>query len=205
MAQFHLHQLLVGSVRQLDGWRSAIYKTPVDHPLWLSATGLTGDAVGDTKHHGGPEQAVLGYAESHYADWKAEGFTDARGAFGENLLFTGLSDQTACIGDVFTLGDARLQISCPRVPCGTLVRRHGRADIVKRVFETARGGWYFRVLQEGFIAPGQALQQVERPYPAWTIARALHARWRMATDPEEAHALSEVAALHPDWRAMLRG
>lgn len=200
-----LHQLLVGPVRQLDGWRSAIHKEAVDHPLWLSATGLAGDAVGDTKHHGGPEQAVLAYAEAHYADWKAEGFTDARGAFGENLLVTGLTDHTACLGDTFTLGDAVLQVSCPRVPCGTLARRHGRSDIVKRVFETARGGWYFRVLQEGFIAPGQALALRGRPHPDWSVARALHARWRMATEPDEARALAGVAALAPGWQAMLRG
>ncbi|HET6330407.1 MAG TPA: MOSC domain-containing protein [Holophagaceae bacterium] len=197
-----LLQLRAGPVRQLDGWRSAIHKEAVDHPLRLSATGLAGDAVGDTKRHGGPEQAVLAYAESHYADWKAEGFTDERGAFGENLLVTGLSDQTVCIGDVFELGEARLQVSCPRVPCNTLVRRHGRQDILTRVFETARGGWYFRVLQEGFVAPGQELRLLERPHPDWSVARALHARWRAASDKVEAHALSKVAALNPKWRAL---
>ncbi|HXC17595.1 MAG TPA: MOSC domain-containing protein [Holophagaceae bacterium] len=198
-----LLQLRAGPVRQLDGWRSAIYKEAVDHPLWLSATGLVGDTVGDTKHHGGPEQAVLAYAESHYAEWKAEGFTDERGAFGENLLVTGLSDQTVCIGDVFEVGEARLQVSCPRVPCNTLVRRHGRPDILTRVFETARGGWYFRVLKEGFVAPGQELRLLERPHPDWTVARALHARWRVASNKAEAQALSKVVALSPKWRVSL--
>ncbi|HZU53332.1 MAG TPA: MOSC domain-containing protein [Holophagaceae bacterium] len=203
MTEIRLLQLRAGAVRQLDGWRSAIFKEAVEHPLWLGATGLAGDAVGDTKHHGGPEQAVLAYAESHYADWKREGFTDERGAFGENLLLTGLSDQTACIGDSFELGDARLQISCPRVPCATLVRRHGRPDILERVFATARGGWYFRVLREGFVAPGQEMRLLERPHPEWSVARALHARWRAGTDKAEARALSAVTALNPKWRAML--
>lgn len=198
-----LLQLRAGPVRQMDGWRSAIHKEAVDHPLWLSITGLAGDAVGDTKHHGGPEQAILGYAESHYADWKAEGFTDERGAFGENLLVMGLSDQTVCIGDSFELGDAMIQVSCPRVPCNTLVRRHGRPDILERVFATGRGGWYFRVLKEGFVAPGQELHPLARPHPDWTVARALHARWRAATDKDEARALSEVAALNPQWRTSL--
>lgn len=205
MSAPRLHQLLVGPVRQLDGWRSAIHKEAVGHPLWLSATGLAGDAVGDTTHHGGPEQAVLAYGEAHYAHWKAEGFTDERGAFGENLLLTELTDQTVCIGDIYSLGDAVLQVSCPRVPCGTLARRHGRPDLVKRVYETARGGWYFRVRQEGFVAPGQMLELRERPHSDWSVARALHARWRMAAEPAEARALAEVAALNPRWRTMLRG
>lgn len=202
-----LLQLRVGAVRQLEGWRSAIFKEPVDHPLWLAAEGLAGDEVGDRKHHGGPDQAVLAYGESHYADWAAEGYTDVRGAFGENLLIEGLSDATACIGDVFELGDALLQVSCPRIPCGTLARRHGRPDIVARVFETGRGGWYFRVLREGFIQAGQPLALRERPHPDWNVVRALHTQWRVASgaagDRAEAQALARVEALASLWRERL--
>ena len=202
-----LRELRVGAVRQLDGWRSAIFKAPVEHPLWLAKEGLAGDEVGDRRHHGGPEQAVLAYAEAHYADWAAEGFTDERGAFGENLLVEGLSDQTACIGDVFELGEARLQVSCPRIPCGTLVRRHGRQDVLHRVFEAGRGGWYFRVLREGFVQAGQPLVLLERPHPDWSVVRALHAQWRAASgaaaDKAEALALSRVEGLAPMWRERL--
>ncbi len=205
MADARLLQLRVGLVRAMDGWRSAIYKETVDHPLWLSHTGLEGDAVGDTVHHGGPEQAVLAYAESHYADWKAEGFTEERGAFGENLLVEGLSDQTVCIGDRFGLGETELQVSCARVPCATLAQRHGRKDVVTRVFEEGRGGWYYRVLKEGLVAPGQELRLLERPHPEWTVQRALQARWRKAENPAEARALAEVAALNPRWIPKLLG
>lgn len=205
MGEGRLLQLRVGPVRQMDGWRSAICKEPVAHGLRLTRTGFEGDAVGDTKHHGGPEQAVLAYAESHYADWKAEGFTEERGAFGENLLVEGLSDQTVCIGDRFEVGETELQVSCARVPCATLAQRHGRKDIVPRVFETGRGGWYFRVLREGLIVPGQELRLMERPHPEWTVIRALQARWRKAENPAEAHALAQVAALNPKWKATLLG
>lgn len=198
-----LFQLRVGAVRQLDGWRSAIHKESVEGPRWLSLTGLEGDAVGDTKHHGGPEQAVLAYADAHYAAWEAEGFTGERGAFGENLLIQGLSDQEACIGDRYELDGVELQISCPRVPCATLARRHGRQDVVARVFEAGRGGWYFRVLREGSVAPGEVLRLLERPHPEWSVVRALQARWRAAADPLEARALAAVAALNPSWKRML--
>lgn len=200
-----LVQLRVGAVRQMDGWRSAIHKERVSHPLRLSVTGLEGDTVGDTVHHGGPEQAVLAYAESHYADWKTEGFTDARGAFGENLLLEGLTDQEACIGDRFALGETELQISCARVPCATLAKRHGRKDVVDRVFETGRGGWYFRVLKEGLITPGDELILLSRPNPGWTVMRALQARWRKAADPDEARALAALPELNPKWPPKLLG
>jgi MOSC domain-containing protein YiiM len=205
MAEIRLLELRVGSVRQMGGWRSAIHKAPVDRPLWLSATGLEGDAVGDTRHHGGPEQAVLAYADAHYGAWEAEGFTGERGAFGENLLFESLTDQEACIGDRFSLGGAELQVSCPRVPCGTLTKRHGRPDVVGRVFEAGRGGWYFRVLKEGLVAPGDALRLLARPQPAWTVMRALQARWRKASRPDEARALAALPELNPGWRGPLLG
>ena len=148
---------------------------------------------------------MLVYAEAHYASWKAEGFTEERGAFGENLLVEGLTDQEACIGDTFEAGEACLQIASPRVPCNTLARRHGRPDILTRVFETGRGGWYCRVLREGHLAAGQELRLLDRPHPGWTVARALQARWRMAKDNTEAHALAQVAALDPSWKARLLG
>ncbi|MBS1766575.1 MAG: MOSC domain-containing protein [Acidobacteria bacterium] len=200
-----LLQLRVGAVRQMEGWRSAIFKEVITQPCWLSSTGLGGDAVGDTVHHGGPEQAVLAYAESHYAAWKAEGFMDTRGAFGENLLLEGLDDQEACIGDRFALGGTELQISCARVPCATLAKRHGRKDVVDRVFETGRGGWYFRVLKEGILAPGDELILRARPNPGWTVMRALQARWRKATDPAEARALAALPELNPSWPPKLLG
>lgn len=200
-----LLQLRIGPVRQMDGWRSAIYKDAVDHSVFLGREGFQGDAVGDTAHHGGSEQAVLAYADSHYAAWKVEGFSDARGAFGENLLVDGLRDQTVCIGDRFTLGETELQVSCARVPCATLAQRHGRKDVVTRVFEEGRGGWYYRVLKEGLVAPGQELRLLERPHPEWTVQRALQARWRKAENPAEARALAEVAALNPRWKPKLLG
>ncbi len=45
---------------------SAIWKEPVGGPVWVGSLGLRGDTVADTRSHGGPDQAVLMYAASHY-------------------------------------------------------------------------------------------------------------------------------------------
>jgi MOSC domain-containing protein YiiM len=187
----------------LRPWRSAIAKEPAQGPRRLGVLGLEGDEVADARHHGGPDQAVLGYAAAHYPRWREEGFEAAPGAFGENLLFEGLADADVCIGDSFALGSARLQVSHPRQPCGTLAKRFGRGDVVARVWETARGGWYFRVLEEGEVEAGQALRLLARPNPGWTVARVLRAYWRAADEPEEARAAAAVPLLTAHWPAKL--
>jgi MOSC domain-containing protein YiiM len=184
-------------------WRSAIAKEAVQGPVRLARLGLDGDEVGDPEHHGGPHQAVLGYAFEHYPAWRAEGIDAEPGAFGENLLFTGLSDDEVCIGDVYRLGGATLQVSQPRQPCFTLARRFGRQDMVARVWESRRGGWYFRVLEEGLVAAGEAALRVERPNPGWTAARVLTAYRHAAEEPAEARAAAAVPLLSPHWPVKL--
>jgi MOSC domain-containing protein YiiM len=180
-------------------WRSAIFKEPVEGPLRLSRLGLEGDEVADRRHHGGPDQAVLGYASEHYPAWRAEGLDADPGAFGENLLFEGLLDSEVCIGDRWQVGGATLQVSHPRQPCGTLARRFQRGDVVARVWATGRGGWYFRVLEEGVVAPEGEVVLLDRPNPGWTVARILHAYWRAVEDPDEARAAAALPLLTPHW------
>ncbi len=109
---------------------SAIWKEPVSGPVRAGGLGLAGDSVANTRVHGGPEQAVLMYAESHYPLWRAEWGRDdlGPGGFGENLTVEGLVEDSVCIGDVLEIGEARLQVSQPRQPCATLARRHGVRD-----------------------------------------------------------------------------
>lgn len=185
-------------------WRSAIFKEAVEGPVRLARLGLEGDEVADARHHGGPDQAVLGYASEHYPDWRAEGLDAGPGAFGENLLFQGLLDSEVCIGDTWRVGGATLQVSHPRQPCATLARRFGRGDVVARVWATARGGWYFRVLEEGEVAPEGEVLLLERPHPGWTVARVLHAYWRAAQAPAEALAAADLPLLSPHWPEKLR-
>jgi MOSC domain-containing protein YiiM len=183
---------------------SAIWKSPVAGPVRLGRVGLAGDAVANTKVHGGPEQAVLMYALSHYPDWEREmGRPLEPGAFGENLSVDLLTEDTVSIGDVFEIGGARLQVSQPRQPCATLARRHQVADMIAIVLRNGRSGWYLRVLREGSVEAGQAVRLVERPHPEWTVRRAARVMVTRAHDRKEAAALAACPALSPGWRATL--
>lgn len=203
MLEVQLLEVRVGSVRTVKGLRSAIFKEPVPGPLWLGREGLAGDEVADRVHHGGPDQAVLGGAAATYALWAEEGHAFERGCFGENLVLDGLLESEACIGDVFEGSEVRLQIAHPRVPCGTLARRLETLGILPRVWETGRCGYYFRVLREGWLRPGETLRRTAHPNPEWNVLRALHVQWKVAKNPAEARALAAVTELSAHWRERL--
>jgi len=187
-------------------WRTGFYKAPVRGPVWLGRTNLAGDGQGNRKVHGGPDKAVLAYAAAHYALWRAElEMPDLpHGAFAENFTVSNLNEATVCVGDIYAVGDARVQVSQPRQPCSNITRRWRINDLTQRVEATGRTGWYLRVLSEAFVEAGEALELLERPSPDWSIVRATRAMQRRAIDAEEAAALAALPGLSIAWRDALR-
>lgn len=185
---------------------SAIWKEPVNGPVWLDTNGLHGDRVADTKVHGGPWRAVLMYSSDHFPRWRREWNRKdvTAGAFGENLTVRGIQESTACLGDRFEIGDALIEVTSPRGPCWKLARRHGVDDLVAIVKANSRHGWYLRVLKSGWIEAGQAVRLVDRPYPQWTIDRVGRVRWSNASSADETQLLADCPALIPDWREYLK-
>jgi len=183
-----------------EPWTSAIYKDPIEGPVMLRSLNFEGDAQADLKVHGGPDKAVLAYSMEHYAEWRSELGLDMKpGAFGENLTIAGEDERTVCIGDVYTIGEARLEISQPRLPCWKLARKWDLPDLPARVVKSVRGGWYLRVLREGRVGRGDSVKREEHPFPQWTIARVFEA-FIHGTDPETAAALASCPALAEGWR-----
>jgi MOSC domain-containing protein YiiM len=185
---------------------SAIWKSPVTGPVFAGTLGLAGDAVANTKVHGGVDQALLMYSLSHYPIWESElGRPMGPGAFGENLTVSGLDEESACIGDVLAIGPVRLQVSQPRQPCATLARRHQVRDMIAIVRGNGRSGWYLRVLTEGALEAGQSIEVADRPNPAWPVRRAavvMHARRQ---EPAAAADLARCRGLSEGWRSRLAG
>lgn len=183
-------------------WRSAYRKLEVEGPVRAGARGLAGDEQAHLDVHGGPHMAVLAYAAAHYPRWREEPGLAAMGpgGFAENLTVDGLDESAVCIGDRYATGDVVFEVSQPRGPCAAIARMWDRPDLVARVTEAARTGWYLRVLAEGEIARGATLVRVARPHPGWTVERV----FRLHHDRDaDAGALREVAALEalsPEWR-----
>jgi MOSC domain-containing protein YiiM len=145
-------------------WETAIYKDPVRGPVWVGATNLEGDGQADMRVHGGPDQAVMAYSADHYPEWRATLNLPelSYGAFGENFTISGMSEETVCFGDIYEIGEMRVQVTKQRQPCFKLARRLERPEVVRMVVETGRSGWYLRVLKEGAVEAGLPVVLVER-------------------------------------------
>jgi MOSC domain-containing protein YiiM len=203
--------LLVGQVALLPDGRSSsgICKSPTDRALWLSPTGLEGDAQADLRIHGGVEKAVHHYPREHYASWASwSRRTDLlahAGAFGENISTTGWDESNVCIGDVVRLGEARVQVSQGRQPCWKLDVHFGEPGMAREMQARGHTGWYYRVLEPGWVCSGTPAELIERPHPEWPLSRLIALLFerdpRLA--PEWALA-AELPALAERWRVTFR-
>lgn len=164
---------------------TGIDKRPVTGPVAVTApgpkgtgaVGLAGDRVYDVKHHGGSDQAVYAYAREDLDGWQAElGRPLADGVFGENLTTLGIDVNGALIGERWRIGaDVVLEVSCPRIPCGTFQGWLGRDGWIKRFTQAALPGAYLRVIEPGDIRADDPVEVVHRPDHEVTVALAFRA------------------------------
>lgn len=168
--------LFAGRIGLLPGESrgSAIAKQALAGRVGIGSEGLEGDEHADPRAHGGSEKAVHLFPQEHHAAL-ARAFPEARhlepGGLGENLSTSGITEEDACIGDIFALGTARLQIAQPRTPCWKIDARCGVDGVAAHVAELGIAGWYFRVLVPGECAAGDVLKHLERPGGAVSLAR----------------------------------
>ncbi len=189
-------------------WVSSIWREPVTERVHLSRTDLAGNAQVDLKNHGGPDKAVCCYSAEHYPGWRmALGLSEdefGHGAFGENFTLTGLTEDTACLGDIYTVGTAVVQISQPRMPCWKVGRRWERPDLPSEMTATGRTGFYLRVLEEGEVGAGDTLALHDRPLPDYTVARLNEALYVHKNDPRQDKELADLPLLAEGWRRTFR-
>lgn len=149
-----------------DGRPTAIFKHEVRGPVQIGPEGLLNDAQADRRVHGGAEKAVHHFPlENHRRlaaqfDEQATGFVS--GGMGENISTEGMTEENVCIGDIYSVGSVRLQVSQPRSPCWKIDARHGRDGITRYVADQGIAGWYYRVLQTGSAQAGDVLTLTAR-------------------------------------------
>jgi MOSC domain-containing protein YiiM len=152
------------SVRRGRPLMSAIGKQPVEGPVRVEGINLAGDEQADRTVHGGPDKAVYAYAAEDAAWWAAELGRDLPpGMFGENLTTEGVDVSGAIVGERWRVGDVELEVCQPRLPCAKLGIRFGDPAMVRRFAEAQRPGAYLRIVREGSLAAGDAIEVCSRP------------------------------------------
>lgn len=169
---------------------SGIDKRPAPHidvfapgPGYGDGSGVDGDVIGDSKHHGGAHKAVYAFAREELDFWWGElqreampgngGFAD--GAFGENLTTVGVDLEALRINQRVRIGTAELEVSVVRQPCRTFAGWLAEKGWVRRFSRRGRCGAYFRVTVPGRITAGDEIELIGAPDHDITLATAFRA------------------------------
>jgi MOSC domain-containing protein YiiM len=165
----------VGRPRQVHVRRgrpihSAIGKAPVEGRVRVEGVNLAGDDQADRRVHGGPDKAVYAYAIEDTRWWEGElGRELAPGMFGENLTTEGVDVTGAVIGERWRVGSVELEVCQPRQPCFKLGLRFGDPLMLRRFAHASRPGAYLRIVREGELGAGDAVEILSRPEHGITV------------------------------------
>ena len=187
-----------------DGVPSAFVKHSVHQSAQITPLGIRGDEQADLSVHGGLEKAVYGYSLENYSAWRIEYPRHAAvlvpGGFGENLCIEGMRESDLCVADVHHIGSARLQVCQPRQPCFKLALRFQDKMMPKAMVRSGRSGWYYRVLEPGEIAPGDAVHLDTRPNADFPFTRLVELISHADATPLELARMQRMEGLAADWK-----
>ena len=203
----------VGLPRELP-WRgrtvrTAIFKSPVPGRRRVRRLNVDGDGQADLVGHGGEHRAVYVYDRSAYDHWAAFLGRDdlAPGHFGENFTVEGMPDDAVRVGDRYRIGGALFEVTQPRVTCFKVGMRLGEPRMPALMYSHGRPGFYMRVLEEGAVGAGDAIERVaEGPMTVSEVSALLYLPGHTPAGLRRALA---IPALPEGWRgsfeAMLAG
>ena len=210
----HISLLLTGQVHTYPlssdaQYTSAIDKQPCLKRITVTERGFEGDIQADQRVHGGVDKAIHHYAFDHYAYWQerldapqAHTVLKAAGAFGENISTTGITEADVCLCDRIKIGTCIVEVSQSRQPCWKLNHRFATPDMALYVQNTGKTGWYYRVLQGGYMEAGDAMTLLERPYPQWNLSKVNEIISGKLQDKDELQAFASLA-LTPSWKKLI--
>lgn len=185
---------------------TGIFKEPVAGPVMMRRLNLDGDRQADLTVHGGPAKAVYAYPSEHYPLWKSElpGVELPWGMFGENLTTEGMHEDNVHIGDKFRIGEAIVMVTQPRSPCYKLALKFQRDDMLKRMLQNGRSGFYFAVVQQGEVEAGDAIELVHEDDERISVAEMNSVYRDGGKDAALMRRASNLEALPESWREYLR-
>jgi len=164
---------------------------------------LYGDGQGDLAGHGGEQRAVFAYQIESYRYWQDRlRRTDfVHGQFGENFTIEGLPDDAVCIGDRYQIGSALFEVTQPRVTCYRVGIRMNEPRMPALLTSSGRPGFYFRVLQEGEVGPGDEILKVGEAKERMTVAEINALLYSPNHVRDRLERALQIEALSPGWRS----
>lgn len=181
---------------------SGIDKRPIEQAQ-INELGMVDDFQVDKRFHGGPERALHQYALSGYETiikqfpllhkkaWP--------GSIGENISSDSMADDNVCIGDIYQIGEIKVQVSSPRIPCWKISHKFNMKGVDRIVASHAITGWYYRVLETGTIQVGDEITLLERPNPNLSVKQFVKLHYQKNPAIDQLEAASNAKGLDPEW------
>jgi MOSC domain-containing protein YiiM len=196
----------VGQPREVD-WRgrkilTSIWKSEAPDRRWVTRLNVDGDAQADLVGHGGEHRAVYVYDVSAYRHWeRALGRDDfVNGQFGENFTVEGLRDDEVCVGDRYRIGSAVFEVTQPRVTCYKVGLRMDEPRMPAMLYAHGRPGFYLRVLEEGEVGAGDAVERVATGHEAMTVREVSALLYLPGQTVRQLKRALAIPALSEGWR-----
>jgi len=186
--------------------RTAIFKSPVPDRRWVGRLNIDGDGQADLAAHGGEHRAVYVYDRSGYEHWaEVLGRDDlAAGHFGENLTVEGMPDDEVCVGDRYAIGNALFEVTQPRVTCFKIGLRLEEPRMPALLYSHGRPGFYLRVLEEGEVGAGDAVERVAKGPEAMSVREVSALLYLPGHTPAGLRRALAIPALPEGWRGSFR-
>ena len=152
---------MIGVLSQLNVSKGGMPKLPV-RVARVTAGGVEGDRQRNLKYHGGPDRAVCVFSEELYEELRDAGVDiPGAGSVGENFTTRGVDLRRLAKGDRLRVGgDAGcvIELTDVRVPCNQL--KKWDPELPELI--VGRSGWVARVITEGMVRPGDAIEILPR-------------------------------------------
>lgn len=181
---------------------TSIFKSPVEGLVRVEGVNVAGDDQADRRVHGGVDKAIYAYASEDYAWWSNRLDRNLQpGTFGDNLTTEGVDVAGAVVGQLWRIGDVVLEVSEPRMPCYKLGIRMEDPGFPEQFSAADRPGTYLRIVEEGLLGAGDAVEIGPAPDHGLTVADISRIYDR---DHDEAGRFLEAARLSDSWKRWAR-
>lgn len=179
---------------------SGIGKKVVEEAV-LSKDGFKNDGVSNLQFHGGPERAVCLYPFEHYAYWERQFEKKLQPpAFGENICVKEMLEKDVYIGDIFSIGDAVIQVTQGRIPCSTISKYNNIDNLLVKLFDTGYTGYFLKVLKEGKVFQNSKIELIERTQEDVTVLFANQTMFQNKKEIQSIKRILKVESLAADWQ-----
>jgi len=174
---------------------TAFNKRSILGPAMIGENGIEGDSLGTPRKLGIKNHAVYVVPEQTISYWgeKLPHMELNPGSLGENLVISGIDEQTVNIGDLLRFADVELKVIQPRIPCYKLAHFLKMPQSFPYEFlKSTRTGFYCAVSKAGKISQGEKGNLIKTTSPHISIERFIE----LTQFANDASALRELLGNH---------